>query len=379
MKLLLPYAYDCNKTLIHIDNAQKGQKYFCPTCGTELILKISRKTKGQKYYRRNHFAHKGNVENQCSESFLHKYIKEKCAELINSKISKQEDLFFEWDCEKCHERHKGNLLKKAKKVVIEYNLGICKPDIALLDEDNKVVIAIEIVVTHKPEPDILRYYNDNKIACLQVVAKDFEDCEIIEEKLTHPDSVNICPNPICKKCGKRMINPKLVTVTTECYRCKKKMKLAMIAAPGRVLSPAKFNKEEVEIAKTLGVNIQDKYSNTRKDNYLANVCEYCNAFVGDFYIYNYVELMHENEIDLDYRCFHCMDEEERLRNLAEQQALNDRRKKIQYLQSQEVYKPCPECGGRLIVRNNFTDAFWGCENFPHCRHTENIEEMDLIS
>ena len=28
---------------------------------------------------------------------------------------------------------------------------------------------------------------------------------------------------------------------------------------------------------------------------------------------------------------------------------------------------CPRCGGRLILRESKTGAFFGCENFPHCR------------
>ena len=82
MKLLLPYAHDINGNLVHIDDAQKGQKYTCPNCGVELLLKISKIPEGQKYHRRNHFAHKGGTDNHGSESFLHKLFKERCADLI---------------------------------------------------------------------------------------------------------------------------------------------------------------------------------------------------------------------------------------------------------------------------------------------------------
>ena len=35
-----------------------------------------------------------------------------------------------------------------------------------------------------------------------------------------------------------------------------------------------------------------------------------NAFVGDFYIYNYFGLPHDEEIDLrSYKCFNCMQKE----------------------------------------------------------------------
>ncbi len=41
MKLLLPYAYDSNGNLVHIDNAQKGHKYTCPYCGGIRIIQKS--------------------------------------------------------------------------------------------------------------------------------------------------------------------------------------------------------------------------------------------------------------------------------------------------------------------------------------------------
>ena len=107
-------------------------------------MKISKIPPGQKYHRRNHFAHKGNSENHCSESFLHKLFKDRCAELLRDKISKNENQYFEWECEKCYEHHSGNLLRKAVSVVTEYDLGVCKPDIALLDNNGKVVIVIEV-------------------------------------------------------------------------------------------------------------------------------------------------------------------------------------------------------------------------------------------
>lgn len=33
---------------------------------------------------------------------------------------------------------------------------------------------------------------------------------------------------------------------------------------------------------------------------------------------------------------------------------------------------CPICGGELILRNGKYGPFYGCSNFPECRHTEKI-------
>ena len=374
MRLLLPFAYDCDGNLVNIDDAVKGQKYTCPTCGAELSLKISKIPPGQKYHRRNHFAHKGNSENHCSESFLHKLFKDRCAELLRDKISKNENQYFEWECEKCNEHHSGNLLRKAVSVVTEYDLGVCKPDIALLDNNGKVVIVIEVVVTHRPEPEVLEYYDKQKIACLQIVVDDFVDCDCIEEKLSSPNNVNLCPNPICDKCGQVMHNVKIVTVTTECWKCNQEMKVAMLVADnGReILSPSEFNEEEISIAKSLGVNVAKRYSKTVQDSYLANVCGHCNAFVGDFYMHEYYYLPHDNEIDMSFKCFNCLHKEQNEKRIAEMEASQKMADKLYDLQIREQGKQCPICGGLLLIRTGPRGPFWGCANYPTCKHTENI-------
>ena len=374
MKLLLPFAYDIDGNLVNIDDAIKGQKYTCPTCGAELSLKISKIPPGQKYHRRNHFAHKGNSENHCSESFLHKLFKDRCAELLIDKISKNESLHFEWECEKCFEHHSGNLLKKAARVVTEYDLGVCKPDIALLDNGGKVVIVIEVVVTHRPEPEVLEYYEKQKIACLQIVVDDFIDCDRIEEMLSSPNNVNLCPNPTCVKCGQVMHNVKMVTVTTECWKCNRAMKVAMLVADnGReLLSPSEFNEEEIRIAKSLGVNIAKRYSKTIKDSYVANVCGHCNAFVGDFYMHEYYYSPHDDEVDLSFKCFSCFNKEQNAKFQAEMEASKKMANQLSELEAIEKGKQCPICGGLLIIRIGPHGPFWGCANYPTCKHTENI-------
>lgn len=308
MPLLLPYAYDCNKQLVHIDDAKKGEKYTCPNCGAELLLKISRIPEGQKYHRRNHYAHKVNSDNHCSESFLHKLFKEKCAEFIRQKLSDNEGISFEWHCDKCEEEHSGDLLKKAVCVETEYDLGICQPDIALFDKDGKVVIVVEIVVTHKPEPEVMQYYEENKIACLQIQVDDFLDCDRIEEKLSHPDKMNICPNPRCKKCGNIMSHVQMVTIASNCWKCGQKMTIAMLVTKSghHIVSAAEFNDEDIKKATAMGANIKHSYSKTVNESYLANVCKHCNAFVGDFYMHEYYDVPHEKESDYYCKCLNCM-------------------------------------------------------------------------
>ena len=371
MKLLLPYAINSMGDLVHIDVAHKGDIYTCPSCGAQLSLRISKIPKGQKYHKTNHFAHKGCVDNYCSESFLHKLFKQRVAEYIRMELNRpNRAIWFEWECDKCHEQHKGNLLKKAIKVVEELDLQVCRPDIALLDDNNNVVIVIEIVVTHEPSPETLQFYQDHKIACLQIKVSDFSECDEVREKLLHPDIVNICPNPICKECGEIMDNTKLIVVSAPCWKCHNEMKIAMIVSNNGhyIHSPENFTNEEIKMAQMLGVNIQNRYSQTVKGNYWANVCDKCDAFVGDFHMHEYSHLPHDKEIDLGYKCFNCI-QIELYRKYQEEEKRNE---KLAILKANEGNKLCPICNGVLKVRNGRRGPFYGCENYPNCKYTETI-------
>lgn len=196
MNILLPYAYDINGTLVRIDNAHKGQSYTCPNCGNNLLLKVSKIPEGQKLHRINHFAHKGSSDNHCSESFLHKLFKEKCVEFIKDKLASKKKHPFSWKCIYCSSIHDYNLLFNVSSVEVEYSLGVCRPDIALLDENHRVIVAIEIIVRHPPEAETLQYYDENDIVCLQIRVNNFDDCKKIETKLSNPDKVNRCLIPL---------------------------------------------------------------------------------------------------------------------------------------------------------------------------------------
>lgn len=313
--LLLPYAYDCNNNLVHINNAQKGEKYVCPNCGAEVILKKSRIPEGQKYHRKDHFAHKSNSDNHCSESFLHKLFKDKCVDFIKDKIANGDELRFEWFCDQCNEKHEGNLLKKATDVVSEYDLGICRPDIALLDKSGEVIIVIEIVVTHKPTPKTMQYYKDNNIACLLINVTDFDDCENIGHKLSNPDEVNICSNPKCERCGNNMYPIKIVIIPINCYKCKKEMNYAIISTYDtskkiKLIGPSKFSADEINIANSLGANIA--ISNNHYDE---NICPHCNTGVSESFIDVIYKKPHKEEV-LVYKCLKCTNNERGQQKLA---------------------------------------------------------------
>ncbi len=206
-KLLLPFAYDSSGSLVHIDNAQQGQ-YTCPMCKQAVRLRIGRLPKTHPHYRRSHFAHIGIPNNKCSETFLHKHFKEKCAELIGKNIFEKQKLLFEWECVNCGRKQRGNLLENVADVKIEYDLGVRQPDIALLDSNGEVITVIEIIVRNKTNEEKLKYYRENNIKCINITISDYDECDDIEAILINSEKTKVEPKQICEECKQKTINTK---------------------------------------------------------------------------------------------------------------------------------------------------------------------------
>lgn len=88
------------------------------------------------------------------------------------------------------------------------------------------------------------------------------------------------------------LKKQMIIVTAPCWKCEEPFKLALIYGNvaidnGQVYGPEKFTNEEIELAETSGVTIKMHKSATRKDEYLANTCTHCNAFLGQFYHFEY--------------------------------------------------------------------------------------------
>ena len=304
--LSITYAQDVDNNLISVKNACKGQQYFCIECGEELMLKVSKIPPGQKYYRRSHFSHR--KDSNCHpETVLHNQFKRMAAVFLERKIETGQSFDISWECDKCDEIHRYNLLTGVASVKVEYRLPDCQPDIALLTADNTVKTVIEVVVKHKPEDYAVKYYKDNEIILIQIDLQSFDDIDHLEERIQHPTKVTFCLSPVCEICGKRKNTARMRIVDTYCWKCGNKMKMALIDGYAySYLGPTEFNENELRLAAKHGVIIKERYSQTVEDSYLANVCNSCNAFIGDFYLHEYVESPY-TPIDLGYKCFHCID------------------------------------------------------------------------
>jgi len=285
-KILYTSAKNDEGILVLAKNAEKGNNYVCAFCDSEMILRKSGKTgKGSK---RPHFAHKTLTPNCTPESALHYSFKYLVRDYINKNIHSSSPIDFEWYCKYCGNLHTGNIIKKAKIAIEEYNLKVCQPDIAILNNKDEVYTVIEIVVTHKPERKVIQFYKNENIILIQINLKHDDDLYNFKDKLTNPDIVDFCTNPKCEKCGSYLSNKYMTVIEGDCYRCKKKMKVASInTSDGRLrnLRPSDFTIEEVNIAKSKGVSLVKNYSKTMRTSYIANTCPSCRAFAGDHYIF----------------------------------------------------------------------------------------------
>lgn len=94
---------------------------------------------------------------------------------------------------------------------------------------------------------------------------------------------------------------------------------------------------------------------------------YANSLVRYIKKTNKTEYLSIDEVNKIFYFLNALNIKDRKLKKAHKQAAkkysNDNRKK-------EKSSTCPKCGGKLIVKNGKYGQFYGCLNFPECRHTQ---------
>ena len=216
-ELLNPWAIDADGKYVSIEHAQSGQSYFCPKCKEPLSFR--RKGKGPNAHR-DHFSHrpdcdcKGYTAHE-SESAIHKFAKDSIFAILDNAIKEHQEFPISWTCRSCKQEFQGNLLQRADSLVVEKEFGSSRPDIALLDAEGRPIVAIEVVFTHDVEDNTLQFYQDSCIVLVRVEVHSAEDCNDMVQKLSHPDSVNLCYNTKCASCQSTTINRRLIMLNNQ--------------------------------------------------------------------------------------------------------------------------------------------------------------------
>lgn len=277
-EILYTVAKDKDGSLVKANDALKTESYYCPVCNGELILKKSGKVgKGSK---RPHFAHRTLTPNCTPETALHYSFKHLMTNELNQYLAANKPLAISWNCTSCHHQHSEDLIKDIHQVRVEYNMKVCQPDIALLDAKGMVRMVIEVVVTHKPEPNVIQHYKDNRITLVQYNIKSDSELEMVNERLLKPDVLDYCTNPRCETCGSFQQKRDMWIIDGHCWNCGELMKVAVIDnGLGEHFGPINFSMSEVKLAQSKGVMIEEHFSN------LANTCPWCGFFTGEFYLY----------------------------------------------------------------------------------------------
>src|SRR5690606_2683818 len=112
---------------------------------------------------RPHFAHKVET-NACSpETALHRLAKEAIRRGVEDALRDSRPYEFEWRCPVCWAGNWGNLAVTPRRILVEEELDGIRPDLLAVNESNKPLVAIEVVVTHLPEEETLNTYERRKL------------------------------------------------------------------------------------------------------------------------------------------------------------------------------------------------------------------------
>lgn len=279
-ELLHTLAWNERKHVVHARDAAKGGLYSCPVCDGRLIHR--------RGTRRPHLAHQAGATPCAPESILHKVFKQLIHDRLVAALRTGQEVPVRWSCPHCTEEHSGNLLKKARKVVLEYEMGVARSDIALLDGNEHVVAAIEVVVTHAPEPRVHQYYRENHIALIQFNICSEDDLERSAEPALHPDVMDQCVTPRCPECHAFQERTELRLLQVACKECGTVSKMALLnAGRDRLADPATpevFTDAELALAMDHGASIKEQWNTTLHRLAWGNVCSGCvRPFNGAFH------------------------------------------------------------------------------------------------
>lgn len=278
-EILYTTALNENENIIHVNDAEKGEAYYCPMCKDKFILRKSgRIGKGTK---RPHFAHNNLSPNCTPESVLHYSFKKSLVDLLKRYKSKDKPLIVNWKCNICSSdissKLETNLLKITDKIEEEYHLKVCQPDIALLDMDGDVIAAIEIVVTHEPEENTLLYYEKNGITLIQINLESEDDLLRVEERITNPDIVNFCLNPTCTNFNSHTVGRKLFVGKKRCTVCRYPMLSCYVEAKSvfGAIKTRSLTSEEFKKAESKGVRFKIEENKTTNRKSVIIGCKTC--------------------------------------------------------------------------------------------------------
>lgn len=279
--LKVPFAHNGDHLLVRVEDAERGQQYFCPSCAAPLVFR-----KGE--VKTPHFAHK--ASDVCTqETIIHRTAKYLIQQVIAAwKSSEAGAPILKRQCQICAQIVDQLLPAKVEEAVVEYRLASgFIADVALLVGGDPEA-AIEIRVTHAVD----------KVKAVQLEIPFIEvDGEAILAKPTEwtplVDRFRPLTCPACHRTYQRF-KAKTAEISkrtkielptsyyryapSTCWRCNNEH--LVFTWPGQQLHEKRQPTHEPRPA-----TIQFRYSKTINGKYWANTCPHCKALQGDFFLF----------------------------------------------------------------------------------------------
>ncbi|UDQ98424.1 hypothetical protein AAEX28_15795 [Lentisphaerota bacterium WC36G] len=270
----IPFAINDTNDIVFVDDVPRGKACGCrcPLCKEPLMAR-----KGD--INAHHFAHIGNFS--CKQKALIRFF---AIEFILKKLQKslqsEEKFKVSWHCDICYETHEGDILKVAKGVAKAEKESNHTPDIHLLDESNRPIIAIQIATSNRIKKGIIDYCNENKLPLFKVTVKDINTLiEIYKGDINLELISNFCRNS--KKCPKHLsceekcsgygYKKELLIIERNCWKCYAKVNIAILKIKNEYHETKLFTNQDFNMAKEKGV----KFYNFSHQNFYVYRCNQC--------------------------------------------------------------------------------------------------------
>ena len=211
-------------------------------------------------------------------------------------------------CNECGDFHRVNFVENACKVLRNKSVGPVRPDLSIIDASGQPIRFIEIVDSHKPEPNVHDFALDNNIEVFEfhLRAKEVfselagprknkavDSSLVVKARLKDLQAKQLmvdahtlsCQRPRCEECSSPLPRRTIAIDLKNCWKCNKNIKIAVGYKNNENMEQDLFTDEEVEFTKQNGVILKHRFSGTIKAKYLANVCPYCDQIQGNWFLY----------------------------------------------------------------------------------------------
>jgi hypothetical protein len=279
--LKVPFAFDVKRNLVKAEDAEKGQKYFCPGCEALVILK-----KGE--IKAAHYAHK--ESDICTQKQIIRQAAKYCMQKVVSewKNNQIQSPVFVRECQICWERVDQNIPDKVELAEIDYKMGDKQLDVALM-ASGEVLAAIVI--------DIGQTLDKYEGLPLEVPHISVDGWKVIENPKIWQAELDAFRLLACERCkekfmrfqerASRIANRTRVKIPTSyyrygithCWKCGEEIIVFAWPEDGHQTT-AKPKKEPVPRT------IQYRFSKTAGHKYWANTCPRCKMIQGSFYLHS---------------------------------------------------------------------------------------------